>query len=252
MIKDKILDKLAKIQAHAESAAEIGNEAEAQAFATMLQQLCLKHKIAMTDIELQEQDDTEPIEEREMDYAKGGVKLKRTRNAWQEQLMRIIARAHFCRFLVMTGTSRLILVGRDSDAAVAEYLFMTLSRTLSKMAQQASAKEYRKYYKTGMTSKMKGYKQSYINGFISRLGRRFDDERQVVESSTSTALVRVERADEEVQDFMQKYKSNARSLSQNVEFNLAGLRAGRNAANAVNLKGNGIQAGNPSQGQLSS
>jgi hypothetical protein len=51
MTQEKILDKLGKIKAHMESAQEIGNEAEAQAFAAMLQSLLLKHKLEMTDIQ---------------------------------------------------------------------------------------------------------------------------------------------------------------------------------------------------------
>ena len=47
---EKILDKLGKIKAHMESAAEIGNVAEAQVFGVMLQNLLAKHKLEMTDI----------------------------------------------------------------------------------------------------------------------------------------------------------------------------------------------------------
>jgi 1,6-anhydro-N-acetylmuramate kinase len=50
MTQEKILEKLGKIKAHMESAQEIGNEAEAQAFASMLQNLLTKHKLEMTDI----------------------------------------------------------------------------------------------------------------------------------------------------------------------------------------------------------
>jgi hypothetical protein len=250
MTKERLLDKLAKLQAHANSAAEIGSEAEAEAFATMLQELCLKHKIAMSDIQLEALNKDEPIEEHDMDYEAGGVPLKRSRNAWQQRLASIIARAHFCRILVMSGTSRLTLVGRKSDVAIAEYLFMTLCRSLSKLAQQAHDKEYRKYYQRGMTSVMKGFKRSFIDAFVQRLRQRFEEEKEVVTSSSSTALVRVEQADADVKEFMERYKKTSSALSKNKHFNAAGVRAGRAAADGVNLKGNGIEAGSSSQGQL--
>jgi hypothetical protein len=59
--KEKILDKLGKIKAHMESAKEIGNEQEAEAFAGMLQQLLLKHKLEMTDIDYNREMQDEPI-----------------------------------------------------------------------------------------------------------------------------------------------------------------------------------------------
>tara|TARA_R110000824_G_scaffold167181_8_gene343995 strand:+ start:697 stop:1455 length:759 start_codon:yes stop_codon:yes gene_type:complete len=247
---EKLLDKLSKIQAHADSAAEIGNEAEAEAFAGMLQQLCLKHKVAMSDIQLAELEQEEPIKEHKMDYKAGKVQVKQARNAWQQRLSNIVARAHFCRILVHRGSSRITLVGRKSDAAVAEYLFMTLCRSLNKIAQQTHDKEYRKYFKLGMTQEMKGFKRSFIDAFVIRLKQRFNEEKKTVETSSSTALVRVEQADAQVTDFMNQYTGRASALSTNRHFNEAGVRAGRAAANGINLKGNGIGAGRSSQGQL--
>jgi hypothetical protein len=248
--QEKILDKLAKIQRHAESAAKIGNEEEANCFAVMLQQLCLKHKIAMTDIELEEMNTEEPIEEHTMDYEAGKVKLKHARNAWQQRLASIVAHAHFCRILIHTGSNRITLVGRKSDTAVAEYLFMTLCRALNKIAQQAHDKEYREHTKTGTTFGMKGFKRSFIDAFVTRLDQRFDEEKETVTSTSSTALVRVEQADAQVEDFMKQYTSTASALSRNRHFNSAGIKAGRAAANEVNLKGSGITAGTSSQRQL--
>lgn len=44
--REKILEKLRKLQAHADSAAEIGNEAEAEAFAAKVQELLTAYKIS--------------------------------------------------------------------------------------------------------------------------------------------------------------------------------------------------------------
>jgi len=63
MTQEKILEKLGKIKAHMESAKEIGNEEEAQAFAAMLQNLLLKHKLEMTDVQYAREMQDEPIVE---------------------------------------------------------------------------------------------------------------------------------------------------------------------------------------------
>ena len=67
MTDGKILEKLGKIKNHMESAKEIGNEAEAQAFAAMLQTLLLKHKLSLTDVEYASEMKDEPIVEKRPD-----------------------------------------------------------------------------------------------------------------------------------------------------------------------------------------
>src|SRR4051812_11592634 len=61
MTTEKIVEKLAKIKAHADSAKAIGNEQEAQAFAGMLQQMLLKHKLEMSDLDYRKEMESEPI-----------------------------------------------------------------------------------------------------------------------------------------------------------------------------------------------
>lgn len=248
---EKLLNKLAKIQAHAESAEEIGNEAEAQAFAGMLQQLCLKHKIAMSDIQFQEEEKSEPIKERHMDFDKGKIKKKASRIQWQEHLAIVIAEAHFCRVLVHSGCNTITLVGRESDMAVAEYLFVTLARAIDKMANKAHGKLYREHFAKGTTAKMKGFKSSYKNAFINRLTERFEEQKEQAVQESSTALVRVEKIEEELVDHMKRY-DKATGLSTHRQFNADGVIAGREAADSIDLKGNGINAGGPSQAQLGS
>jgi hypothetical protein len=239
--QEKLLDKLAKIQAHADSAREIGSEAEAEAFAQMLQQLMLKHKIAMSDIQFADLDKDEPIGHHRMDYQKGGIPLKRARSQWLEQLASIIARAHFCRILVRSGSNRISLVGRESDRAVAEYTFMVLARSIMKLSNKAYDQYYYQCEKTGDTHQAKGYKHSFINAFVSRLRERFEDDRKTAEESSSTALVRVQTADKAVEDYMDdRFTTTASSLSRNRSFNQDGVREGRAAANRVNLHGKAV------------
>ena len=237
--QEKLLDKLAKIQAHAESAKKIGSEAEAEAFAAMLQQLMLKHKIAMTDIQFANLDKDEPICRHEMDYRKGGVPSKKARSAWQEELALIVAQAHFCRILVKSRTNRVTMVGRESDCAVAEYTFMVLTRAITQLSNKSYDQFYYQCEKTGETHLAAGYKRSFIDAFVTRLAQRFYEEKEQTENTSSTALVRIQTADLAIQEHMRKrYTHTANSLSMNTQFNREGVRQGRDAANNVNLHGN--------------
>lgn len=96
--RDKIIEKLAKLRAHAESADKIGSTQEAEAFAAMLQKLLNKHKLEMTDIEFQQEEQDEPVEQHPVNWQ--DVKVRSTRVAWIEQLAIIITRAHFCRMQI--------------------------------------------------------------------------------------------------------------------------------------------------------
>lgn len=251
--QEKLLDKLAKIQAHAESAEKIGNEAEAEAFAAMLQQLCLKHKIAMSDIQFAELDKDEPVSRYRMDYrgvqGTPGLPLKRARCAWQEALASVVAAAHFCRILVRSGSNIVTLVGRKSDCAVAEYTFMVLARAIFKLSNKAYDQYYYQCEKTGETFRAAGYKRSFIDAFVNRLQQRFDEERQTTESTSSTALVRVKKSDAAVVKYMHDHYRGpgAEYLGGNNKLNAEGLRDGVAAANRVNLKGKAVGSGNQSK-----
>lgn len=139
---EKLLDKLGKLKRHAESAKQIGNEAEAQAFADMFQRLVLANKIDVSEVSFEEQEREEPVGSHYIDYHKHGVKLKSRRTEWIQSLAGVVAEAHFCRILVHPGSSRITLVGRKSDCEVAEYVLVTLQRAAEKMAKRAYYKHW--------------------------------------------------------------------------------------------------------------
>ena len=253
--QEKLLDKLAKIQSHAESAKKIGSEAEAEAFATMLQQLMLKHKIAMSEVQFADLDTDEPIIIHCMGYRSesnhGGIPVRRSRSAWQERLCSIVAEAHFCRITVSPGTSRITLVGRKSDCMVAEYTFMVLARAIIKISKKSHEQFYYQCVKRGEAHHAAGYKRSFIDAFVSRLRNRFREEKEQAKNASSTAMVRVEKANKAVEDFInKKYTSFAGGLTRNTRFNRDGATHGRAAADNVNLQGKAIKGGHSQSATL--
>tara|TARA_R110000824_G_scaffold161996_1_gene337561 strand:+ start:4855 stop:5625 length:771 start_codon:yes stop_codon:yes gene_type:complete len=249
--QEKLLDKLAKIQNHMTSAKKIGNENEAECFATMLQSLCLKHQIALTDIQLQDVEKDDPIKRHRMDYEKGQVERKHRRIQWQEQLASLVAHAHFCRILVSSGNNQITMVGRTGDAAIAEYVFMTLTRAIEKIAYKEQDKHYYMCKNEDRLEDAKGFKAAFINSFVNRIGQRFDEQKEEVKTESSTALVRVNTADKAIELYMdaQIFRS-ASSLGGHGSTNMDGHRAGRNAANNINLGQKGIKQSSTTTRQL--
>src|SRR6185369_253362 len=158
MTEEKILDKLGKIKAHMESAQEIGNEAEAQAFAAMLQNLLMKHKLEMTDIQYSQHVKEEPVGEygigsddgyQSYEYrdkkryykAYPDVEVVGRRIEWTENLAGVIARAHSCQSMICPGRSAIWFVGQKSNVKIVEYLYITMLRAADKICH----KEYMKF-----------------------------------------------------------------------------------------------------------
>lgn len=255
MTQEKLLDKLAKLRRHAESAKEIGNEAEATAFAEMFQKLVMEHKVNVSDIEF-EQEVQEPVDRHYINYRDHGIPLKKRRIDWIESLASVVAQAHFCRILVTLGSSRITLVGRKSDCEVAEYVLVTLQRAAEKMAKKAYYKYWFELFEicsrcggqksnhsneshdfTSSTYKAAGFKASWLESFVLRLAQRYREQKQGYEGN-SVALVRVNRAEKAVIEWMENEfgdKKGAAALTGNRRWNQEGSRQGRAAADALDL-----------------
>ena len=134
MTLNNCIDKLRKIKAHSESAEKIGSMEEAETFAAMFQQLLLKHKLEATDLEFEEEEKDEPIIEHVVEWQE--IQFGHKRVGWVERLASIVAEAHFCRILVRSGSSRITLVGRQSDMEIAEFMLVTLVRIADKLVRK--------------------------------------------------------------------------------------------------------------------
>jgi hypothetical protein len=244
MTEEKILEKLAKIKAHAESARQIGSEEEAQAFAEMLQRLLLRYNLAMSDVEFERHEREEPIEQHRVDWQ--DVKVRKMRVAWIEHLAGIVARAHFCRIVVHSHSSVISLVGRISSVKVAEYMLVVLVRTIEKLSHDAA---YRGFNGANPELRGKGFRAAYTAAFVQRLAERFDEERKSTEATSSTALVRLNKEDQAVKDWMKERMDNGMFKKSSIvrgarsDGNAEGWRQGRKAADDVNLKGKAVEHG---------
>lgn len=254
--KDKVIDRLRKLFAHADSAKALGNEAEAEAFAAKAHELLAQHKLEMEDLTVEQVEAQEPFGKAQVDpfgYEKGG---KKTRVAWTEQLADVVARAFHCRIMVMTKSSAILMVGRTSDRQVASYVFASLARFASEEAVKQHRKlRYNLYWNNG--GDMSGaheFKASFFRGFNERVRERFAAMRRKEEAAHTQYSVVVASADRAVESHMlalrnaglTKSASAARGQSAG---NASGREAGRAAGDRANLSGNGLRAGgSPSRG----
>lgn len=255
-LNQKLLDKLAKLKAMAEGAEAIGSEHEAQAFAAMFQELLVKHKVEMTDLEFANLEVEEPVETHRIDYKQyPDLKMRKRRIEWMETLANIVADAFFCRILVHPGSSRISLAGRRSDTVVAEYMIVTLQRAAQKIADKANYDWGTEVFRrTGSRDgpERYGFKSSFLTAFVNRLYVRLRDERKTTTSGTGEmGLMRINKSEKAVTDFIDNLKAKkATAVSRSVRFHREGIRRGTEAANSINLKPNAIETETTGQRKL--
>jgi hypothetical protein len=247
---ERALDKIRKIKAMMEGAK---SEGEAQTFAAMMQRMMLQHNIDMTDIEVERMEMDEPVTEQWFNPEGKDAKAKRTRSYWMEDLAAIVARAHFCDIAVNEKTSLIMLIGRKSNIEVAEFMVVTLSRLVHKMALREWWKEWRRrggdesYAENRrVREELKGFRVSYVKSFTRRLAERYAEERRKATQgpdATSTAMVRVNRAEAATKAFMAEKFKDSKPAKEITKFkdtsHAAGWRAGREAADKIDLGAGG-------------
>jgi hypothetical protein len=253
--RQKLLDRIRKLHAKAESAKAIGNEAEALAFAGAVQKMLAKYRLSLDDLAMEELDRNEPIES-EWNFDEPIKK----RALWYESLAHVVARAHFVRVFFSTrGGAHLYLVGRATDRKIAAFVIHTLARTADELSDTA-ARKFRKAQRRSVgatTFENRNYRTAWLNGFVERIAERYREETANIEreqtASGGTSLVLVQRnalaqIDAHIQAHVQLSNRRSRSRGERragYSASQAGRRDGRDAANSVNIRGTGLGAGSP-------
>ena len=253
--KQKVLDKLIKLQASRNSEAELGNSEAAEAFASMINKMLIEYELNPSDIDYARATDKDPVIEMWVDFGAYKIEKKKARVAWMETLASSVANAHLCKILIQPGSANICFVGTKSHATVAEYVFGTMVPFIDKMSKKA---EISYWHQTGCgrgrNNQALGYRAAWINAFITRIWERFAEARKaavVVAPCQSTALIRLDGALIKVQSYIddkfshRKAAKSANRLHGRYSYHEDGLAAGRAAANNIALGKRGVASGAP-------
>lgn len=222
-----ILEKVRKLFAHAESAGQLGNQAEAEAFAAKAQALLDQHKIDAALVHLADDTPDELVDIQEL-----GVKeLYGTTGAagWRNILFNGLAKAHFCR-LIKTCKGTFALVGAKSDREVVLYLLAQLLRVAPRLAAEAVPEPISRYCRTTRADR-----NAWLLGFASGISAKLREARERAQNTNPNALVLVS-AQKRVDDAYRAAFPNARSLSGPRSYGAkAAFEAGKEAGRAYNV-----------------
>jgi hypothetical protein len=233
MTQDKIVDKLRKLKAMADSAGKVGNEEEAQAFANMVQTLLAKHKLDASEIEWEQQ------KQEELVYLP--TDLQKTHQTWEMDLASIVAKASCCRVVFNAGGRKTAKrVGAawfygtrtDAEGAVAAYTYLMAAAT--HLSERAYVRYFYECKGRGEVHRARGYKGSWLLGFVGRMARRYRDNEIAIQSANAgTALVRISQALARVDEAAKNMKQT--EIKRDDPKNYRGYQHGVEAANRITL-----------------
>lgn len=230
-----VLEKIRALLAKAESAGKIGSQAEAELFAAKANELLLKHKIEMTDVERFAQEDEDPMGQEYCDAAEVDGIGHGSRLQWLEYLMGALCRGHFCEFRVLPGTRQYRVFGRDSDRAVVLYLFETLAATAERLSLAHYHEVHRRWRKEGGPKPFRA-QRSFRLGFSSAIGDRLREMRKTTErEGGERALVIFNDAALAVKTYESRFESGGTSSRLVAEYDRRSHAAGYEAGRGANL-----------------
>jgi hypothetical protein len=241
-IEPSVLRRIANLLKHAESAGQLGSQAEAVAFTEKANELLLKYKLGRDDLELAE-GVHDPVTVGEglnaavrTDVGKGSNSLSPLRNApWFEMLAHTVAKHNFCRTLRAEGVKTVWIVGRKHDREVVEYLIRTLTDTAWKLATEH-------YYEVRADSRKRGVpmpvkpKQSFLMGFVIGIDTALQESRRRANSNPH-ALVVIKRSEEELDEAMKDYGTHTSAKNPLDELNMQSVMVGIKAGQAAQVTG---------------
>ena len=180
MVKESIIQKIQKLTAEAESAKELGNLQEATLFSAKVNELLTKHNLAMSDIEIEDQD--EVIGEKGDGF---GLSLKQGK--WTIRLLSIIGEYNYCEVILHTSRKynsrgRMVkdannvsatIIGRPDNVEVTKYLYGVLKRQFEQICKKSwngYIKDVKKQVSemTGIPVKQIKKPTDYVRGVSSR------------------------------------------------------------------------------------
>lgn len=244
---EKLIDRIRKMHAKAESAKQLGLEAEALAFASAVQKLLLKHNLEMSEVEAAAADKEDPVKAHWFYPQEFGFKAKKQRILWSEILARAIAKAHLCDMLPLEKSNTLFLIGTRQNRQAAEFMIVFLTR----YAEEHSEKDYVRYFyeckAQGDVTLARGYKAGWLMGFVKRVAERYEKDMKVVvaeaKSHNPYAMVRLTGMLAKVSEIREAAATGAGPGPRTPKLGDGsgeGIRQGMDHGDKVQLRGMGI------------
>lgn len=235
IVPDSIVERIKKLSAHADSAAKIGSQAEAEAFAAKVSSLLLEYNLSLSDIPVDERPD-DRIDRTHFDPLAYGLKAKKSRVLWQEQLAVIIAEANFCRVFVSVGRNSVSFIGKAHNRDVVVWLYSQLVAGIEATADKEYVRFFYKCRDEGDVTKARGYRGSFLLGCVTAIASRLKKDRLALLDINPSAQALVLASDHELEAYAESNSAGkASTLNGPSDHNTAGLQEGFKYGHSIDI-----------------
>jgi hypothetical protein len=181
-----ILDKIKKLMAHQSSALEMGSIAEAEAFATKIQNLLNKYNISVNQIQVDKEDN----EVMDAEFALKIPSVGSRTNFW---IYSAIARTNWCKaYIIGKGkNNKMIIIGTAQNIEMCKYIHSVVTPVFLRVGKKKYKEEYLPsvmVYTTpvGLDTYLRTFIRGCADGLYEKL--RAEMEKFVKENSTEEAV----------------------------------------------------------------
>lgn len=136
--RDAIIQRIKKLKAHAESAAQLGSLAEAEVFTAKYQELLNEYNIAMFEVDQAKEADQDIL--RNFTYTEAINYKHQIASRWLLHLIRVLCKNNFCRFTFNSSAKYFRVYGDFNNVDSVVWLFHYLRIGLENLAKE----EYKK------------------------------------------------------------------------------------------------------------
>lgn len=241
-MNESILSKIKKLKNMESSARDLGNEAEALAFASRIQQLLFDYKIEMAEVEdfNLETDVNIEIALEIYDWYDVGIKKSKKASSWLAQLASVVSKYNNCKAVSFIGSNAVQIIGTEESRTVVTWLLSVLARYGSQAVEFSYRKKYYEHKKQGTEYLMKGYRRAFLSSYVGAIAKRLQDQWSADRLNTISerGLVIIDKEVEAVKDFLDQMDTKK------IEFrgtnNSQGFYDGKEVGEKVSLGTNAV------------
>lgn len=236
MSKDKIINLIIKLKKLSSNNPSVE---EASLAAARMQELITEHQISMTEIDINDVEETESFE-CDVLHQENGPRVI----SWKMTLANYLARNNLCRFSYQKGNrvknATYNIYGKPSNIQIVSYMFSYLVNEIDSLCKVEMAR-----VKANGEYAGKSFSQSFRLGAVMAIGEKLQAARkQTFTASNETALIHVNNEEKDLRKWVDNNYRLRRGTTSINSNNASAYSKGREAGSRINLGNSGRALGN--------
>lgn len=222
-VDEKLLERIRKLQAKADSCEAIGSLAEAATFAAAVQNMLAKYNLSMEALRVDE------WETQKLDLPEQGKRVK----IWHQAIYEACADGYGVTVYYHRGSAKALFFGRPDNVRIAVYMAEVLIRTGTALGKRALwEKKYENKRQTGSFAVPEGFRRGWFYGFAVTIRERLLD---LTRSESQLGVILYDASRLANAELHRRLKVQRQKTTVNTTIDLDAFRKGQEAAEQIAL-----------------